>query len=31
MGIQQIVTKDELSWVLNKSSQSVLNEMYGDQ
>jgi len=26
-----MITKDELSWCLNKFSQLVLSEMYGDQ
>ena len=29
--IKEMITKDELSWWLNKFSQLVLNTMYGDQ
>ena len=31
MRIGEMITKDELSWCLNKFSQLVLSEMYGDQ
>ena len=31
MSIKEVITTDELSWCLNKFSQLLLNEMYGDQ
>ena len=31
MRIGEMTTKDELSWCLNKFSQLLPNEMYGDQ
>ena len=31
MRIVEMITKDEWSWCLNKFSQLVLNDMYGDQ
>ena len=30
MGTKEMITKDELSWWLNKFSQLVLNKMYRD-
>ena len=30
MRIKEMITKDELSWLLNKFSQ-IVNEMYADQ
>jgi len=31
MRIKEVITKDELSWRLNKFSQLVLNNLYRDQ
>jgi len=31
MRIKEMVTKDELSWCLNKFTQLVLNKIYSDQ
>jgi len=31
MTIYQMITKDELYWFLNKFSQLVIDEIYGDQ